>query len=58
VTEGFHLSLTQFAPSTWGHVAAITGLWNVYDPYEHGYNAAVWASLSDPYQQWPVCFWK
>ena len=58
VTAGNYLSLTQFLPSTWGHVAAITGYWNVYDPYQHGYNAAVWALMSDPAQQWPVCFWR
>ena len=57
VTPGFYLGLVQFAPSTFGIVAAMTGLWNAYDPYTQGYNAAVWASVSDPYQQWPVCFW-
>lgn len=58
VTAGFYLSLVQFAPSTWGAVASITGYWDVYDPYQHGYNAAVWALASSPGQQWPVCWWR
>ena len=58
VTAGNYLSLVQYLPSTWGHIAAITGYWDVYDPWSHGYNSAIWAGLSDPYQQWPSCWWQ
>ena len=58
VTAGFYLSLVQFAPATWGAVANMTGYWDVYEPYQHGFNAATWAQGSDPGQQWPVCWWR
>ncbi len=56
VTAGFYLGLAQFAPSTWGHVAGLTGYWDWTDPWMHGYNTAYWWQVSDPTQQWPVCF--
>ena len=58
VTSGFYLGLVQFAPSTWGSVAILTGLWDAYDPYQQGYNAAIWAQNSNPGIQWPVCWWR
>lgn len=49
---GFHLGLAQFNPDSWARVAARTGYWDWRDPWQHGYNVAVWASLTTPSQQW------
>lgn len=57
VTGGYYLGLGQFAPKTWVDAASITGLWDWTSPYHQGYNMAVWSTVSDPGQQWPVCWW-
>lgn len=60
VTAGSYLGLAQFAPSTWGTVASITGYWEWTDPTQHAYNAAVWALMIDPGSRagWGVCWWR
>ena len=54
--------LLQFSASTWASVAALTGLWNVLDPYSQGFNGWVLISPSGlaayPGGQWPVCWWS
>ena len=49
---GFHLGLSQFNPGSWDRVASVTGYWDWRDPWQHGYNVAVWASMTEPAEQW------
>ena len=55
---GYHLGLGQFDPGTWATVSAITGYTDWRDPFSHGYNVAVWASMVSPGTTagWPSCF--
>jgi hypothetical protein len=56
---GFFLGLAQFEPGTWATVSAITGYTDWLDPFSHGYNVSVWASMVDPGSRsgWPYCWW-
>lgn len=55
VSPAGHLGVLQWLPSTWAAVASRTGYWDWRDPYQQGYNAAVWVTLTDPVSQWS-CF--
>ena len=57
VTAGKFLGYAQWLPSTWGHVAQLTGFWDWTDPWMHGFNTAYWWQASDPTQQWPGCWY-
>ncbi|KKN02113.1 hypothetical protein LCGC14_1121160, partial [marine sediment metagenome] len=56
---GQHLGLAQFDPGTWAVVSGITGYTDWRDPFSHGYNVAVWASMVSPGTSagWPNCWW-
>lgn len=51
-----HSGLTQFSRESWASVASVTGYWDVFDPWQHGYNTWVWYTMTEsPYTQWS-CF--
>jgi len=47
-----HKGLLQWADGTWAGVAAQTGYWDVWSPFDNGFNAA-WMTQNDaPAQHW------
>lgn len=47
-----HKGLSQFSDYSWATVAGITGYWEWTDPWQMGYNTAVWMSMTEPSEQW------
>ena len=52
VSPGGHLGLVQFAPASWSTVARITGYQDWRRAFDQGFNAARWASMTTPSNQW------
>ena len=47
-----HKGLSQFTDYSWATVAGVTGYWEWTDPWQMGYNTAVWMSMTEPSEQW------
>lgn len=46
VSAGGHLGLAQFAPASWERVGSLTGWTDWTNPYQQGWNAAIWVKMT------------